>query len=207
MSEAAGTPWTFRESALPNGRGLHVTLSTPAGPLRNSDVLSLLARDGDFRVWLTQRLAAAPFEAFRWETPALSTTTLDRPFEYVLIDDPPLVRNPDPRAFAAHFAAADPDTLVAEIPNLTGTSTLIVPRGIADDTVYPHFATFLRGAPATQIEALWRCVAHAVMRRLSPRPIWLSTAGAGVPWLHVRIDPTPKYYRHRAYATVSPQTS
>ena len=43
MSEAADAPWTFRESALPNGRGLHVTLSTPAGPLRISDVLSLLA--------------------------------------------------------------------------------------------------------------------------------------------------------------------
>jgi hypothetical protein len=29
--------------------------------------------------------------------------------------------------------------------------------------------------------------------------VWLSTAGAGVPWLHVRLDDAPKYYGHAAY--------
>jgi len=167
--------------------------ATPAGPLRFAEALSLLADDARFRAALTQRLADAPFAAFRWETPALSTTTLGRPFEYVLIDDPHLVRRPDPRAFAAHFEGDHRDALVAGIPNLTGTSTLIVPRGIADDAVYPHLAAFVRGAPSAQTDALWRCVADAVLRTLPPKPLWLSTAGAGVPWLHVRIDPIPKY--------------
>jgi uncharacterized protein DUF6940 len=28
---------------------------------------------------------------------------------------------------------------------------------------------------------------------------WVSTAGMGVPWLHVRLDTRPTYYRHAAY--------
>lgn len=46
---------------------------------------------------------------------------------------------------------------------------------------------------------LWRCVAETMLRRLSGRPLWLSTAGAGVAWLHVRVDPVPKYYAYPPY--------
>jgi hypothetical protein len=35
--------------------------------------------------------------------------------------------------------------------------------------------------------------------RVSTTPVWLSTAGAGVAWLHVRLDDRPKYYSHRPY--------
>ena len=40
-------------------------------------------------------------------------------------------------------------------------------------------------------------------RRVGARPVWLSTAGAGVSWLHVRLDDRPKYYGcgpYRQYA-------
>lgn len=30
-------------------------------------------------------------------------------------------------------------------------------------------------------------------------PIWLSTSGLGVYWLHVRLDTRPKYYNHDEY--------
>ena len=30
-------------------------------------------------------------------------------------------------------------------------------------------------------------------------PTWLSTAGMGVSWLHVRLDSQPKYYGFAAY--------
>ncbi|MFO1021395.1 MAG: hypothetical protein U0903_11970 [Planctomycetales bacterium] len=35
-----------------------------------------------------------------------------------------------------------------------------------------------------------------------PKPVWLSTAGAGVPWLHVHLDDQPKYYSHAPYRAV-----
>ena len=31
---------------------------------------------------------------------------------------------------------------------------------------------------------------------------WLSTAGMGVYWLHVRVDSRPKYYRYQGYKTL-----
>ena len=43
------------------------------------------------------------------------------------------------------------------------------------------------------------------LRRFSSRyaalmtPTWVSTAGGGVAWLHVRLDSAPKYYTHRPY--------
>ncbi len=36
-------------------------------------------------------------------------------------------------------------------------------------------------------------------KRVSDKPVWLSTAGGGVPWLHVRLDNRPKYYSYRPY--------
>jgi len=201
LSGATGERWTARETPFPNGRGLHCSVSTADAPLHWSDALALLASDGAFRTFLTRQLVAAPFDAYRWETPALTTATMDRPFEYVLIGDPSLMRRPDPKAFASCFGEDRTGAPVAAIPNLTRTSTLIVPRRLDDEDAYPHLAAFVRRAPASQIDALWRCVADSVRTQLSPRPLWLSTAGAGVAWLHVRIDPTPKYYRHRHLST------
>ena len=41
------------------------------------------------------------------------------------------------------------------------------------------------------------------IRELLPKrgdaPTWVSTAGGGVAWLHVRLDSAPKYYTHRPY--------
>jgi hypothetical protein len=62
-----------------------------------------------------------------------------------------------------------------------------------------HLAAFVRAAPIEQVHELWRTLAVAIQGRLGTSPIWLSTAGLGVHWLHVRLDSRPKYYRHRPY--------
>jgi len=61
---------------------------------------------------------------------------------------------------------------------------------------YENIAAFVREAPEAQTHFLWRLVGNLMERRLGPSPVWLSTAGAGVPWLHVRLDQRPKYYSH-----------
>ena len=60
---------------------------------------------------------------------------------------------------------------------------------------------FLRDAPKTQVDAFWRSVGRAMHDRVSSTPTWLSTAGMGVSWLHLRLDSRPKYYRHEPYKT------
>jgi hypothetical protein len=57
----------------------------------------------------------------------------------------------------------------------------------------------MRTAPGAQKHALWRAVGEAMQRRISQKPVWLSTAGMGVAWLHVRLDDRPKYYGYMPY--------
>jgi hypothetical protein len=47
---------------------------------------------------------------------------------------------------------------------------------------------------------LWRATAETLLDRISDTPTWLSTAGLGVIWLHLRLDSRPKYYSYRPYA-------
>lgn len=189
--------WTSTHEPLPIGRVTRRTIADASGPLSFAAVLRQLADSADFRAWFTSMLLQDAPAAFRWETPAVSIGTQSRPFECVLVDDPRLQRPPEPQAFASYFRGRDADVL--SVPNLGRTSELVVPRGIASEEAYVHLASFLRAAPHTQVDALWRCVADTVLRSLSDRPLWLSTAGAGVAWLHVRIDRVPKYYWHRPY--------
>jgi hypothetical protein len=48
-------------------------------------------------------LSNSPFSACRWETPPITSATIDRRFEFVLIDSPELDRSPDAWVFAGHF--------------------------------------------------------------------------------------------------------
>jgi hypothetical protein len=142
-------------------------------------------------------LAGAPYGALRWETPAVSSTTAGAAFECVVLDSPGLDRRPDPNAFAEHFD--DDEAAVVRFTNLGGDAVMVVPRPVGNATAYGHLAAFLRRAPPEQRDALWQSVAEAMLERLSSKPVWLSTAGAGVAWLHVRLDDRPKYYGHGPY--------
>ena len=76
---------------------------------------------------------------------------------------------------------------------------MVVPRPIAEPSAYGHLAAFVRGAPEAQRHALWQMVGESMARRIGAKPVWLSTAGAGVSWLHVRLDDRPKYYGFGPY--------
>ena len=76
---------------------------------------------------------------------------------------------------------------------------LVVPAPVAEESCYTHLARFLRDAPRLQVDAFWRSAGLAMQDRISSAPTWLSTAGLGVSWLHLRLDSRPKYYRHQPY--------
>src|SRR5262249_11979438 len=126
--------------------------------------------------------------------------TAARMFEFVLVDSPQLARvPPDARAFAAQFEAGDATNGIATFWNLGRDALLVAPCPRAPLDAYPHIAAFARTAPAEQQHALWGAVGAAVERHLSSEPVWLSTSGLGVFWLHVRLDSRPKYYSFRPY--------
>lgn len=161
-----------------------------------NEVLGRWKDDADFRASFTNVLAAAPFEAFRWETPGVTTSDLQSAFEFALTDSPELLTGPDPSPFLEHFTHAGP---VVSFRNLGGDAELLVPCPLAPESAYTHLAVFVRDAPDAQRHALWREASLAMTRRLGARPVWLSTAGGGVAWLHVRLDDRPKYYVHQPY--------
>lgn len=189
--------WTARSEQLEDVVGLRVSLFKGMDRATCEQIGDGWRQDVSFRTFFSSLLAEAPYRAFRWETPAITTATLCQPFEFVLIAEPGLARRPDPLAFAEHFV--DMVGEIATFPNLGGDATMIVPRPLADLSAYGHLAAFARLAPETQQHSLWQAVGNAMLQRVSRKPVWLSTAGAGVAWLHVRLDDRPKYYAYGPY--------
>ena len=140
----------------------------------------------------SRQLAECPHEAIFWECRPDRT----RPFDHQLIDSPALARvRADPGAFKGHLGRP-----ANTFRNLGGSSALVAPSATGD---YPHLLAFLRSAPDAQIQALWTAVADAV--DAWEGPLYLSTSGLGVYWLHVRLDPRPKYFTHRPYRATPPE--
>jgi hypothetical protein len=169
-----------------------------ARPTSRATFFEALADDRSLRTVLTECLRGARHTAFAWETPALSAGTADLDATFAVIDSPALARvAADPSPFAAQLAECD---RVATFPNLGGDGVLVVPSPRAAPAA-THLAAFVRTAADDVIDEMWSAVGRAVVRRrqAKPDPVWISTAGLGVSWLHVRLDDRPKYYRHRPF--------
>lgn len=189
--------WAAAFEPLDSGRIIKTRISRDGAPVTFGGVLTLWQEHHAFRTFFMNLLSGCAFSAYRWETPAISSSLIHRPFEFVLLNSPELAPHPDRQAFAEHFRTAADD--VVAFTNLGGDATLIVPRPIAHDSAYPHVAAFHRGAPESQRHSLWQLVGATLQQQISQKPIWLSTAGAGVSWLHVRLDQRPKYYGYAPY--------
>ena len=202
--------WNARIDTLEAGRIRRVTIERDGKPAPYAEVLELWRGDDSFRALFIALLADAPYHAYLWETPPITRATATRAFEFVMLNSPALAGPiPDPEAFARHFEAARAGAAraggdiagadVAAFANLGGDAFLVAPSPRTPDDSWPHLAAFARTAPAAQQRAFWRAVGTTVADRLSDHPLWLSTNGLGVAWLHVRLDTRPKYYAFAPY--------
>ena len=114
------------------------------------------------------------------------------------------------------------ETNACVFTNPTGDSVLIAPLPLLQEqqqrvdsnattnennNVYGHLAAFVRRAPKDQIIQFWKVVMQVYLERIKSMEssigggaaVWLSTDGSGVAWLHVRLDPRPKYYDYKPY--------
>ena len=93
------------------------------------------------------------------------------------------------------------DKYVTSFPNISGDALLVVPM----PRLNKNFATlkdFMENASDLQQRNFWKHVAYCAKQRMKTRShIWISTSGLGVPYLHVRISDTPKYYFDRELST------
>lgn len=181
---------------------LRYELLNDGRPLSWSNVVDRWQNDQWFRRYFISLLIDAPYPAYFWETPPVTRATMDRQFEFVLVDSPQLANvTADQRSFDEHFSAADPDASVIKFSNIGGDATLIVPCPRGAISAYSQLSSFARLAPADQQHQFWALVASTLERCLGAERVWLSTSGLGVYWLHIRLDSTPKYYTHQPYRT------
>jgi hypothetical protein len=176
------------------------------------------ASEGDSSiVLLNDIIASSPYDAVFFETPSTTAATYESQlFEFVLVDAPRLLAfaesqsstmsaNPFHNALAT---ASNATAFAATFLNLGADALLVVPKATGgsaerqESHQYAHLATFIRNGASEQIAAVWNMVAQAYLDRVlqqQPNPVWLSTSGMGVLWLHFRLDTVPKYYTYEPY--------
>jgi len=165
-----------------------------------ADVVDLWATDATFGEYYSRVLGASPFKAFFWECPPTTKASLNRqPFEHHTVEFSGFAPA-SPEDFQEHFNGATGGAV--SFSNLGGDTRLVAPVRQGPLENYGHIAAFVRGASAPELSAFWAEVGTEMRRTLDDRgkrPTWLSTEGSGVPWLHVRLDPRPKYYHTAEY--------
>ena len=185
---------------LDEGRGIRHRLFAGDSPMSRRYFIDQLSCETTFRQEFNALLASSIFAAYRFETPVLNSNSMDKPFEFVLINAPGLCRQTtDPHTFAQYFTCEEP---VAKFKSLGADATLIAPSPISSDqNCYKHLASFVRNAPSEQIDALWGLVGQSLQNNTGQ--VWFNTEGSGVAWLHIRLDTRPKYYGHAPYRTAA----
>ena len=115
---------------------------------------------------------------------------------------------PDYYTFSEHFKSPGSSEVVVTFPNLGKDAILVAPTPKGRKN-FACLATWLR--ETKHDEESWNKVFEAVGKTLIARiegktklsrTIWLSTNGAGVSWLHFRIDSYPKYYTNQHYVAM-----
>ena len=189
--------WEYQRELLENGRVTKYKIFEKGIQLTFLNVLEKWASSETFRAFYNNILSKSVYKGFFWETPPQTKSTINEPFEFVLVKSSRLPQiKADQRPFSEHFNTKE---LMITFPNLGGDAQLVVPTPQAADIAYPHFAAFIRNAPEDQKHQLWIMVAKQYLILLNDAPRWLSTAGLGVYWLHLRIDTRPKYYNFLPY--------
>jgi hypothetical protein len=169
-----------------------------------AEVIQKWKHDVEFRSFYTHVLATAEFKAFFWEHPPITKATFEQTYEFILYDSPLLTKvRTDRHSFEKYFSQPTQYEGIVSFMNLGKNALLVVPCPMREVVeTYTHLAVFIREAPEAQKHHLWQMVAESVENQLNDRPTWLSTAGLGVYWLHIRLDTIPKYYHFKPYKEV-----
>ena len=142
-------------------------------------------------------------------TQKITKETLDTTFGLALTDASGQIGSTDAswEDFGDKVSKAKPECSATSFPNLPNAdgksdAVLVVPTlcSSVDTKKYGTLCGFLRTAPDAQILELWCRVAKEAKFAINTGKfdqVWIVTDGRSVPWLHVRIDSTPKYVQYR----------
>lgn len=169
-------------------------------PISYRDWIDQITESTEFISFYISILRNNPYEGYYWEVKPVTQNKLEQDFEFVLVESEILPQIlADDRDFKQYFTEGEE---VVSFPNLGGDAQLIVPTQRSDSSNYGHLAAFVRQAPLDQNMTFWKKVGEEYGKAIGKETTWLSTAGLGVAWLHVRIDSRPKYYRFDDYKSI-----
>ncbi len=178
----------------------YILLDEKENPISFLKAMELLSNNDSFRAYWISVLKEIPFIGYFWETPAVNKKNWDTSFEFVAIKSKYLVQlQEDRKAFSSYFNQSTPFKNVVSFMNLGKDAKLIVPCPINGQKGYPHLATFIKCSPIEQLDSFWNCIGTTMIEYVNDDWVWLSTAGLGVSWLHIRLDSRPKYYKFKPY--------
>ncbi|MEO1482264.1 MAG: hypothetical protein AAFU77_09160 [Myxococcota bacterium] len=176
---------------------VEVTIHDGSDTMNFGEVVSRMIHQETFRYEFIRILSESPFAAYFWESPPVTRHTTSKDFRFVFVESKHLSELvQDPLPFREHLRANSP---CVSFWNLGQNARLVAPTLVQSDANYAHLAAFVSSAPRRQQSAFWKMVGREIDQTLSDSPTWISTAGLGVAWLHLRLDARPKYYRHRPY--------
>ena len=137
----------------------------------------------------------------------LQTTFLDRPFTLALVKQPRVERKADISAYKDYLSQCSQQMTFTFRSKFEPNTLLVCPCPLKQHPGnYADIATFLETAPFSQILALFKeikLVTNTFFRTpegQSGIPMFISTHGLEVPYLHVRMEsPLPKHYDKAIY--------
>ena len=171
-----------------------------ADPLTFRDVISLWRWNEHLIDFMCELIRTSGLQGYVWECPPVTQESLNRQFEFTLISTgKPYHNKADPSSFSEHFSDNGSEDDVAVFYNLGGDATLVVPEPVGTLTDYRDLHRFLKNGSRGHKLALFQTLSETIKAELSDKPLWLSVAGSGEPWLHFRLDTRPKYYQYAPY--------
>jgi hypothetical protein len=161
---------------------------------------NLMSSDRDFQRFLSNLLRETGISSYILEMPPVSSSSQENPAEFAILPTPRMTGLPDREVYKEYFDT--PTALskgVVSFLSLGKDALLIVPVPVDENSDYKDLKSFFNNASPKQQDTVWGELATQVLNHIGERPIWISVAGGGIPWLHFRIDACPKYYRYAPY--------
>lgn len=185
-----------------NEQGARCRFTQNGSILSFGEVLDLWQSSKEATKKYVQEIKTLGFDQCYWEHPALIKSYLDLPYECMILrTDHFSRRQVDTASFSAHLHQ---EQMVAVFDNLGRDARLVVPTLKAEQEHYKHLGAFLHFAPTDQVLEVFNATGNSMREEIEKgKRIWLSTAGLGVIWLHIRLDTVPKYYKTKTYKEAS----
>mmetsp|Transcript_22359 Transcript_22359/g.33033 ORF Transcript_22359/g.33033 Transcript_22359/m.33033 type:complete len:280 (-) Transcript_22359:53-892(-) len=199
-----------RNSSFKRYAAFYYGMNAEENPVTIKDWIDAMDSDSEVSLDIIEHVRNSSYDAVFFETKGCSPENWDKKnFEFVIVDAPRLFSfaepNPDADVFQQYLNYGKCMNGCA-FPNLGNDAILVAPKlqPHEDTRAYSHLAAFCRDAPSNQVVKVWQLAVHEYGKLLKDAqreaPVWFSTSGMGIAWLHFRLDNRPKYYTFKPFA-------